>query len=82
MKLNIQDFKIELISKTLEFRIIGSTENDFTVYYELRKADGGIAEQGNKILPISVIGLFSPPYNISVINQVLAEWGVVATSAV
>jgi hypothetical protein len=82
MKLNIEDFKIELICKTLEFKIIGSTTDTFEVYYILRKEDGSIAEEGNKTLPINLIGLFSPPYNIPTINQILSTWGVVATSAV
>jgi hypothetical protein len=80
MKLNIEDFIIESICKTLEFRIISSTEENFGIYYVLKKQDGSIAEEGNKTLPINLIGLFSPPYNIPFINQVLSTWGIVATS--
>lgn len=80
MKLNIEDYNLNLVCTKLDIRITDSNEEEFTVYYALKRADDYIAEEGNKQFPIEYIGLFKPPYDLPVINQLLQSWGVVAIS--
>lgn len=81
MILNIEEYNLTLTCTTLEIQNIGNrTKDTFEVFYALKRADGYVAEQGNKTLPIQALPLFVPPYNMPGINQMLSQWGITAVS--
>lgn len=84
MKLNIETYELRLLCDILNLRIISTSDDTFTIYYELiRSSDNYIAETGNKQIPIQYIGLFGQnPANIDNINLLLGSWGITASSVV
>lgn len=80
MNLNIQDFTISLVADKMMVNVISITDNSATIFYQLiRSSDNYICEQGNKVVPIQVLGIFAQqPMNYTAVNQVLSNWGITA----
>lgn len=79
-KVNIEEYTISLTATTLEFRVVDTTDTIASVYYCLRRADGRVAEEGNKTIPIAALAILSEqPMNIPALNTLLGPgWGITA----
>lgn len=80
MILNIEPFELTTTCTTMEIDYLPENgDGTFDVKYKLLREDGYVAEQGNKTLPKAALALFANP-DINGINQMLAAWGITATS--
>lgn len=81
MKVNITPFPITQTATSLSIRIINTDENNATIYYELLRDDGKLAENGNQVIPIEALAILAQkPLSIEALNGLLAGWGIEATS--
>ena len=79
MLIEINDFPLTQIATKLFFKIIDSSDETCTIYYELHRADGVIIERGNEIFPLSALGVIAQqPMDINGLNQLLSVWNLSA----
>lgn len=83
MTFNIQPLQITQTAVQLNFNIISVDDQTATIYYELKREDGKMAELGNKIIPIQALQVLGQvPISLEALNQVLAGFGVTATEQI
>lgn len=82
MQFNIEPHEITATATRLFFEITGSNETHARIAYKLFTADGKIAEESTKDLPLAALSILTPPINVNELNVILAQFNVVATSQI
>ena len=79
-KFNIEEYPVNQTAIQFEFNIVDVPGDFVNVFYRLIKANGSDAETGNKMIPRTALQILAAPVlSLEALNQLLAEWGIVAT---
>lgn len=79
MEIEIEPFQIVHVATTLTFKIIDTTDDTCTAYYELIREDGVVVERGKQSFPIQALAIIATtPMDVTGLNQLLSVWGLEA----
>lgn len=83
MQFTIQPYEIKTTATKLSFSIVKTDDTTATVQYRLHKEDSSLAEEGYKVVPLAALSILSQsPVNISALNELITQWGIVATQQI
>lgn len=79
MTFNIEPLEIIQTAVKLSFNVISVNDSTAVIYYELFRADGRIAEKGNREIPIQALQILGQvPLDIANLNLILAGFEITA----